>query len=376
VVLRQGWNEVPFVVPNPARVDRRVRLQVLLRGDTEVPVRQMAVEVNQGKQAVPPALERGDRSVGSGPLGGTLRPGDNQVVVRLENQGAAGTRVNVTLAWQQDEEFRGTLHLLAVGVSRYRESRFNLDFADKDAEALVDAFKTKGGGGLFDRVDCEPALVNEKATKKAILKTLDRLKRQVSQHDLVIVSFSGHGDKDDSERFYFLPHDHEPDDTLANSGVSWDDLRTYLGHMPCLVLVVMDTCHSGAVSRATALRGADDLQRAIDRAVKQFADSEKGMVVMAGCLSDQSGLEAHKWKHGALTLALLEGVTGRRIYDAEESHVPLPGAGVLSLRGLDFYVTGRVKELAGGRQAVVTNHTGNISLDDVPVCVVGPPAAK
>jgi hypothetical protein len=112
------------------------------------------------------------------------------------------------------------------------------------------------------------------------------------------------------------------------------------------------------------------MKTATAKALSRFAQSEKGAVVMAASLANQSAQERNTWGHGALTLSLIECIRGERI-TTEPSQIPLPQEtdrdGLITLQDMSFYISMRVKELTGGGQAVVTNHTGNLSLDDVPI---------
>ena len=113
---------------------------------------------------------------------------------------------------------------------------------------------------------CSDPLIDEKATRSEILRKLNWLKRQATQHDLALVALAGHGQKDADENFFFIPYDYESGDNeegLAYSGVAWDDLLRPLANMPCPVVLVMDACHSGTITlRITAA---------------QFAKSTSGM---------------------------------------------------------------------------------------------------
>jgi uncharacterized caspase-like protein len=157
--------------------------------------------------------------------------------------------------------------------------------------------------------------------------------------------------------------------------VSWEDFREYLEGMPCLVIVVMDTCHSGAI-RLSGFRGEDpsaQLEQAIAEALQQLAASKSGLVVMAACLSEEAAREPTELAHGVLSLALLEGITGKRLYTAK-SATPLPqekpGAAVVTLEDLADYARARVKELVGRGQAVTIQATENIRLDHIPITAV------
>jgi hypothetical protein len=371
VVLQPGGSQVTFLVTNPNRANRSVRLWVSLQANGQLPVSRVEVQVNE--KGFTPVLTKKPGLATSSRLEASLRPGPNPVVIHLDNAGPDKVPLTVKLSWQDNADFKGTLYLLAVGVTEYTTPGYGrLPCAAQDAKSLVGVFQEQQRSELFREVHCKPLIDNE-AMKRDILRELAALKKQVTQHDLAVISFSGHGEKDEDEQFYFLPYGYDRSDTLRNSGVSWDDLQAYVGHMPCQVFIIMDTCHSG-VTTPMRLRG-EDLQGMIEKAVRQFASNPRGVVVMAACLGHQSGLENSDWKHGALTLAVLEGVTGRRWYP-QAATTPLPQKGVLSLKALDYYVTQRVKELAGGVQAVVTNHTGNIDLDAIPISTIGAAEGK
>jgi len=80
---------------------------------------------------------------------------------------------------------------------------------------------------------------------------------------------------------------------------------------------------------------------------------------------------------------LLEGIEGKRLYDAKglaRTRLPDPVAGknLITLRELDRYVTDRVEVLSSEvtdtknrRQTVKTYCTGNISLEQIPVAAYG-----
>ena len=94
---------------------------------------------------------------------------------------------------------------------------------------------------------------------------------------------------------------------------------------------------------------------------------------MAASLARQSALERPEWGHGAMTLALLEGLSGRRLYTGRAAtHLPQEDDrdGRISLKELDFYISQRIQELVGERQSAVTNHTGNIDLEHIYIATV------
>ncbi len=267
---------------------------------------------------------------------------------------------------------RPSLYMLSIGVSKYQDEQYNLSVADSDARELAATFKDTEGG-IFGDVEVR-TLTNEQADKNGILHELKWLQSEATQNDLAVVTVSGHGVTDEFDDFFFLPHDYDSTKEMSYAAVSWDDFRRRLTRMPCVVLLVMDTCHSGGVTRL-GMRGVQHLEmdRAAKKAIQAFSDTQSGLVIMAASLGEQTALEKTDWGHGAMTLALLEGLTG--VHKTEiENNTPLPHAddddGIISLGELSYYVTKRVKALTDGKQAVVTNHSGNIDMDVIPLHTV------
>ncbi len=372
LMLQPQGSQLTFLVENPDPTNRSVRLWVSVRAEPEVPVRSMDVHVNS--KGFTPALKREPGLLMSRPVQTDLQPGPNPVVVHLENAGEVKKSLIVKLSWQDNKASMG-LHLLAVGVSRYNTPGFvSLPCAADDARDLERVFKEQEGTGLFRKVNCR-SVIDEQASKEGILQELEALQGRVNQHDLAIITFSGHGETDKAGQFYFLPYGYDVKKSLRYSGLSWRDLQDCVCQMPCQVFIVMDTCHSGAVLR-TGSRGKAELQQMIDRAVEKFASNPRGVVVMAACLGHEHAREDSDCKHGFLTLALLEGITGHYWYK-KTTQTPPPGPGILSLKRLDQYVTDRVKELAGAEgQAVVTRPSTDIDLTAIPISAIAEKDAK
>jgi hypothetical protein len=250
---------------------------------------------------------------------------------------------------------RGNLYVLAVGVSKYKNSKYNLNYARADAEGVIKAFRAQTGK-LFGTVHFK-ALTDEHATRETLTEDIAAIRNHVTEKDLVVVSVSAHGATfRKADDFYFLPYDFDEAKPAA-SGVFWNTVKGWLEDLPCRVLIVMDTCHSGNVALTTVAQ----------------PNSRKAMVVIAACLSHGRAHEQDAWKHGALTLALLESITGKRLYEAQQL-TPLPtGDGetaTISLEHLQRYVKDRVRELVGKQQAVVVNQTPGSDYTQIPVAAL------
>lgn len=156
-----------------------------------------------------------------------------------------------------------TKRALIVGIGAYpAESGWNLIHGDNDVPLMTESLIQKG----FDP-DKIVKLVNEKASKKNILKKFNQLIDQAQINDIIYVHFSTHGqqvidldgDEEDGLDEAIIPFDahktflkgiyegknHLTDDEL-NKILS--TLRKKIGKTGSLV-VVIDACHSGDATR-------------------------------------------------------------------------------------------------------------------------------
>jgi uncharacterized caspase-like protein len=374
--LRPGSNQPPpFPAQGLGSGSCPVLVWVTLRARGPLTLR---AAVNDGK-LVPLGLspiageDAENNEVKSTLLEATFSSGENTIRLEIDNSSAEPLGATVTVNWCLNPSRKGDLYLLCVGVSKYREKKHNLSYADSDARALVEVFRGQQGA-LFRRVHVykDGALVNEHASRENILEGLAWVREKAARGGLAVVSFSGHGDRDKKGNYYFLPHDLEEGKQLAAIGLDWRHIADYLVGAPCTSFIVLDTCHSGAA--LSGFRGPSE-EAAIREAVEQFNKSERGTVVMAACLRKQLARERPEWGHGALTLALLEGLTGREWKDGKPAG-PLKGRDqgrwVVSLKDLDYYVSRRVRDLTDRKQAVVTQARGDVALDLIPLAVARP----
>ena len=179
--------------------------------------------------------------------------------------------------------------------------------------------------------DSEVTPVNWRAS---IDRIAEELKQSARPDDLLVVFMAGHGVVDPTgDTYYFLGHDARVADIFSNDFegcISWEDFRS-LADVPCRKLVVLDTCHSGAVQplRSEGLKtGLRALQEDVVLAVTASAGHEKAA-------------ENKTWGHGVFTKCLLEALSGR----ADDS-----GDGMVTLDEVISYVTRSVREATGGRQ--------------------------
>ncbi len=363
-----GWNEATFELSPPADAEEpSIRFQVSLEDAADpprsLPVKEATLAVNDRNLPVR-LTESPDKVLETDSIEAALEKGSpSQVRFRFRNGSTEERRALLRFSWR-NAQARGNLHVLAVGVSKYEDGSLDLPGARNDAVALSDML-VKQRGEVFGEVRVD-RLVDAEAKRARIherLAALCQLARKggLREQDLVVLAFAGHGESDEG-LFYFLPHDCHKGDNPEEKAISWPSLWSYLRKLPCRVVVLMDACHSG------------DIEPALGLSVVRAADSQKkyrrGVYVLAACLGYQQARDLGE--HGALTLALLEGVKGAGMRSpisercAKELAV-LKGTGELTLGDLRNYASLRVLDLTASKQRVIDRTAGDITPDGIPL---------
>jgi hypothetical protein len=228
----------------------------------------------------------------------TLPPGGHELRVLARTTDTAGTSQPLAVEVPPAGQGASTLHVLAVGINEFREKALRLRFAVPDARDVADAFgkHCAGAGNVFGTVR-RKVLLDDKATRPAVLEGIRTIRQAAQPNDLVVVYYSGHGvqEKDD---FYLLPVDADVTQ-LAGTALSGRELREQLAEIPCQVLLILDTCHSAAAGRAFAPSGTD--------AARKLSDAECAVAVLCSAMGEEQALE--KDGHGLFTRALIDALT-------------------------------------------------------------------
>jgi WD40 repeat protein len=228
----------------------------------------------------------------------TLSPGEHELAVLARSPDAAAASDAVPVRLTVRDVSRPALHLLAVGINDYQNKDLHLDFAATDAREVAAAFRKHcaGPGNLFGAVDGEP-LLNDKATRAAVLQSLRNLRRGVKPGDLAVVYFAGHGVKDGND-FYLLTVDADTSQ-LAQTAVAGKELRQALADIPCQVLLILDACHAAA--------GVKAFRPATDDAARALTDDDCAVAVFCAAMGAEYAQEAKG--NGLFTKALIEALS-------------------------------------------------------------------
>jgi WD40 repeat protein/uncharacterized caspase-like protein len=250
---------------------------------------------------------------------------------------------------------KGTLHILAVGVSQYANEEYNLNYTTEDAtsfatqlklqqEKLVQENLVQKKTAGYESVEIK-TLLNENATKANILAELKKLAGTVQPEDAVVVYFSGHG-KASGDHFYLVPHDlgyNGSRDQLSSEGLklilahSISDLEleeAFRGIDAGQMFMIIDACNSGQ-----ALENKDEPRRGPmnTRGLAQLA-YEKGMYIMTASQNVEEAFVSERLKHSYLTFALVEEGLKTKAADADHN-------GEVTLREWFDYALARVPKL-------------------------------
>src|SRR5690606_36618166 len=94
------------------------------------------------------------------------------------------------------------LYMITIGVSEYQDSRYNLKYAAKDAQDMVQVFEnSKMYGEIYTKT-----LVNQEVNIENIAQ-LNSFLEKADINDQVIVFVAGHGVLDANFDYYFASYD-------------------------------------------------------------------------------------------------------------------------------------------------------------------------
>ncbi|BCM92612.1 hypothetical protein IAD21_04494 [Abditibacteriota bacterium] len=285
----------------------------------------------------------------------TLPPGESKILVRAIARDASGLEgfadINIerelmvrgmmlntlvgAAALAAQKSLQGNLYVLSVGVSRYKNPTYNLQYTVDDATAFS-ALWSPMQERLYQKVILTQ-LGDDQVTVPALRAELTKLIQTTTNKDTVVIFMAGHGLRDNGQDFYFATHevDFEHPQTTA---LPWTALTEVLAKVPAKrVVLFLDACHSGSAlgeSQASNERMAENLSK------------RAGVMVFASSRGEQVSFESPEWQHGAFTKAVLEGIAdGKANLDAGNGQ-----DGNITVAKLLVYLQTRVPKMTKDQQ--------------------------
>lgn len=306
-----------------------------------------------------------------------LTPGPNRIEFSVIDQaGVASQRLETFVFYQAGQNLeKPDLYLLALGVSKFQQSQFNLNYAHKDAG---DVAKVLGyNQGLFNHIYVD-TLYDEDVTIDQVIQLKDRLKNS-HPRDAVVLFIASHGTLDEDLNFYLATHDMNFDKP-KEKGLAYEQLEGLLHHIPARQkLLLIDACHSGEVDKGNikVIEVKEDnkpvkffrafgqnklsqkqigLENAFELMKATFADLRRGggATVLSAAGGLEYAMEDDAYSNGTFTYSLLQGLL--------ENQADLDGNGQIMVSELEKYLARRVSEITGGAQQP-TSRIVNLSND-------------
>lgn len=242
------------------------------------------------------------------------------------------------------------LHGICIGIDRYQDSSIpDLSCATADARAIADLLSRR----LAAEERNVRTLLNEGATRRNIAVAVDEMRRAVTEDDVALVYFAGHGSleragRGDALERFILPYDAALSSQSATALNMATDIPQWLHSLAAadVLVLIFDCCFSGGAGGRAA---TNPLLRAANLRTLAAPVSLKTLDLGAGaalfCASDEDELAQENVSagHGIFTRHVLEALMR-----------PRRGTKVIPLTTLYEEVEQGVRRETGGRQQPIT----------------------
>jgi len=269
-------------------------------------------------------------------------------------------------------ETKPDLYLVTVGTSKYKDERFNLDYAAKDAGDINSLFKNHDSYSKVNSL----SLTDEKVNSRSMAEIKSFLKK-AKPTDVVMVFVAGHGLLD-AEMNYYLATNETNFLKPSEGGIKYEEFEKMFDEVASIrKTLLLDACHSGEldkdeVAMTTAQTTKTDKVKFRNSGagvltsetnaktsllVKElFADMRAGTgaTVLSSAGGAEYAIESADYKNGLFTFSMIDGLKNMK--------ADLNGDGKVMLSELQQFVSGNVLQLSDGKQKP-TSRVENLSMD-------------
>ncbi len=229
-------------------------------------------------------------------------------------------------------QLRPKKYAVIVGVADYKKGGMDLRYSDDDAYRFYAYLLSCKGGGATDDDDNVACLIDEAATKKNILKTMEKIFSKAGPNDMLVFYFSGHGTKG-----AFCPYDTE---SSYSSLLQHSEIKAvFKRHKAKYKIVLSDACYSGSIYDGTPT-GSNS----------QNNGQDANIVIIMSSEPSETSLENPRIRQGAFSYYLLKGLRGAANRDKDN---------VITLNELFPYIKANVLNFTKNRQTPILE--GNAS---------------
>jgi len=294
----------------------------------------------------------------------TLSQGKNIIQINcMDNEGYISNTETYTI-YADYKENKPKVYVVIIAADTYENPDFNLKYAVKDANDLVNHLKNRYGANLV-----VSTLINKNANEELINQIKNTVK-DANVNDKIVVFVSGHGVLDANLDFRFATPN--MDFSKPNEfGITNKTLESILLACPARnKLLLIDACHSGELDKeeysntistdavvvtysgskgaiATASKTSTESSFELMRQLFNDVSEKSGIKVISAAAGNSYALESDKWKNGVFTYSLLS------ILEKNES---------ISISRLNKEVADRVIKLTNSKQKP-TNRGNTVEFD-------------
>lgn len=304
-----------------------------------------------------------------------LASGINKIQVSALNQKGAESLKEIIEVNCNAPAGKPDLYLVSLGVSKYHDSRFDLNYASKDASDISQLFN--GDTSLYKNVYIK-TLTDEQVTSARLLE-LRSFFEGAGRDDVVMLFVAGHGLLDTNLDYYFGTYDMDFNNP-AGKGIIYENIEALFDGLNSIKKILfMDTCFSGEVDKdemelaqttntqfgnvsfrsagaGVRMKESFGTENTAELMKELFTDIRKGTgsTVISSAGGAEFAMEGDQWKNGLFTFCVLNGISKKA--------ADLNSDGKIMLSELQDYVRANVSKLSNGRQSP-TSRIQNISMD-------------
>ena len=281
-------------------------------------------------------------------------------VVVLNYQKVESKPDYIKILYSGDMLATANLYILSVGVNKYKNPKYNLNYAQPDAKSFIDKVIERGSK-MFKSVK-KIEIYDSEATKANINAAFETVVKAAKPEDVFVFYYAGHGSLDDQDdnRYYLVPTDvtqlYGDTEQLKEKAISADELKANLALIkPQKQLILLDACHSGGAMKAFKTRAAASEEKALVQLARA-----SGVVLIAASQSQQFATEFDELGHGVFTYSLLEAMDGK----ADN------GDGKVTVKEIARYMEDRVPEISEKYNGEAQFPTGFSHGQDFPISLL------
>lgn len=260
-------------------------------------------------------------------------------------------------------EAKSELYVLTIGSGKFINSEFDLKYASKDAEDMIENFKKSK---QFDVVHTS-SLIGKDVSKETVYGAIKELEK-AKFDDVVLVFFAGHGILD-AELDYYLSTYEMNFDQPSEGGLLFNDLEDELSKLNSRNrILLIDACHSGEIDKEEIEKANKQVEEielvefrsgtssvgwiggksVFELSKNIFVDlrENSGVVTISSAGGAEYAMEGEIWKNGVFTYCILNGL--------QNMEADINGDKKIYTSELQEYLFKEVPRITNGKQTPTT----------------------